>query len=128
MLKLKSEKVQDFILDARNEMENLWNQLYFSQKERNAFALFESGNMERQNASRNSKLTFLSLWIDAYNDTLLEEHENEIERLKHMVEDRKYILDKVERHMKLLQEIQDFEVNWSWNSLLPYHITLTLFV
>ncbi|KAI8341450.1 microtubule associated protein-domain-containing protein [Chlamydoabsidia padenii] len=90
MLKLKSEKVQDFILDARNEMENLWNQLYFSQKERDDFALFES---------------------DAYNDTLLEAHENEIERLKHMVEDRKYILDKVERHMKLLQEVQDFKAS-----------------
>lgn len=61
MLKLKSEKVQDFILDARNEMENLWNQLYFSQKERDAFALFEAGKMERQNASPNSRLTFFSL-------------------------------------------------------------------
>ncbi|ORZ15019.1 microtubule associated protein-domain-containing protein [Absidia repens] len=90
MLKLKSEKVQDFILDARNEMENLWNQLYFSQQERDAFEFFES---------------------DEYNDTLLEAHETEIERLKHMVEDQKYILDKVERHMKLLQEIQDFESN-----------------
>ncbi|CAO3593397.1 unnamed protein product [Absidia cylindrospora] len=90
MLKLKSEKVQDFILDARNEMEKLWNQLYFSQQERDSFELFES---------------------DEYNDTLLEAHETEIERLKHMVEDQKYILDKVERHMKLLQEVQDFESN-----------------
>ncbi|CAO3632622.1 unnamed protein product [Cunninghamella echinulata] len=88
MLKLKSERVQDFILDARNELENLWNQLYFSREERNSFTAFES---------------------DDYNDIILEKHENEIERLKHLVEDRKYILDKVERHMKLLQEIQDFE-------------------
>ncbi|KAI9303606.1 microtubule associated protein-domain-containing protein [Cunninghamella echinulata] len=88
MLKLKSERVQDFILDARNELENLWNQLYFSREERNSFTVFES---------------------DDYNDIILEKHENEIERLKHLVEDRKYILDKVERHMKLLQEIQDFE-------------------
>ncbi|ORZ10703.1 microtubule associated protein-domain-containing protein [Absidia repens] len=90
MLKLKSEKVQDFILDARNEIEGLWNQLYFSQRERDGFAYIES---------------------DDYNDNLLEEHENEVERLKHMVEDRKYILDKVERHMKLLQEIQDFKAS-----------------
>ncbi|CAO3630141.1 unnamed protein product [Cunninghamella blakesleeana] len=88
MLKLKSERVQDFILDARNELEKLWNQLYFSREERNVFTAFES---------------------DDYNDIVLEEHENEIERLKHLVEDRKYILDKVEHHMKLLQEVQEFE-------------------
>ncbi|KAI8068351.1 microtubule associated protein-domain-containing protein [Gongronella butleri] len=88
MLQLKSERVQDFILDARNEMENLWNQLYLSQQERDTFAYFHS---------------------DEYTDTLLQAHETEVERLKHLVEDRKYILDKVERHMKLLQELRDFE-------------------
>ncbi|CAO3585143.1 unnamed protein product [Absidia cylindrospora] len=66
MFKLKSEKVQDFILDARNEIEGLWNQLYFSQRERDVFPYIES---------------------DEYNYNLLEEHENEVERLKHMVED-----------------------------------------
>ncbi|ORX43883.1 hypothetical protein DM01DRAFT_1340633 [Hesseltinella vesiculosa] len=88
MLQLKSERVQDFVLDARNEIEKLWNQLYFSQQQRDDFHPFHS---------------------EEFSDTLLESHEAETERLKHLVEDRKYILDKVEQHMKLQQELREFQ-------------------
>lgn len=85
---LKKERVQDFVMDARRDLYRLWDKLYFSIAERHAFEpAFQA----------------------VFNDQTLEMHEAEIERLKLLAEDRKYILEKVEEHMKLLDEIHEFE-------------------
>lgn len=48
--------------------------------------------------------------IEQYSDTLLDLHEKEISRLQLLVEDRRYILDRIERYMKLTEEVKEFEV------------------
>ncbi|KAI9271793.1 microtubule associated protein-domain-containing protein [Phascolomyces articulosus] len=88
LTKLKAERIQEFIYDARQDLNKLWDQLYFSVEERQQF---------------------VQAFTPEYNDTTLDQHENEIARLRQLVEDRKPILEKVDGHMKLLEEIRDFE-------------------
>lgn len=86
--KLKSERLDDFIQGARDDLVRLWDQLYFSREERQQFKpAFE----------------------EQYSDTLLDLHEKEISRLQLLVEDRRYILDRIERYMKLTEEVKEFE-------------------
>ncbi|KAI7851104.1 microtubule associated protein-domain-containing protein [Circinella umbellata] len=85
---LKAERIQDFIYDARQDLNQLWGQLYFSVEERQQFT---------------------QAFTPEYSDTALDIHENEIARLRQLIQDRKPILEKIEGHMKLLEEIKDFE-------------------
>ena len=62
------------------------------------------------NVSISSHITFIHIHTAEYSDTALDLHENEIARLRQLTQDRKPILEKVESHMKLLEEIKDFEV------------------
>ncbi|KAI9491376.1 microtubule associated protein-domain-containing protein [Zychaea mexicana] len=88
LTKLKAERIQEFIFDARQDLNRLWDQLYFSVEERQEFD---------------------QAFKPEYNDAILGLHENEIARLRQLIQDRKPILEKVESHMKLLEEIKDFE-------------------
>ncbi|KAL0097658.1 microtubule associated protein-domain-containing protein [Phycomyces blakesleeanus] len=86
--RLKEERVGDFINATREELACLWDQLYMSDNERRMFG---------------------PAFTDIHDENALEAHENEVARLQLLVEDRKHILEKVEQHMNILQEIKDFE-------------------
>ncbi|KAI9004889.1 microtubule associated protein-domain-containing protein, partial [Phycomyces nitens] len=88
LIKLKEERVGDFINATREELACLWDQLYMSDTERRMFG---------------------PAFTDEHDENALEAHENEVARLQLLVEDRKHILEKVEQHMNILQEIKDFE-------------------
>ncbi|RCH80537.1 hypothetical protein CU098_005793 [Rhizopus stolonifer] len=88
MLKLKHERMGDFIQTSREELKSLWDQLYYSDKQRARFAPAHT---------------------DEFSDAILEAHENEISRLQLETEDSKYILELIEKHMRLKKEIQEFE-------------------
>ncbi|KAI8327298.1 microtubule associated protein-domain-containing protein [Choanephora cucurbitarum] len=92
MLKLKQERIGDFIQTAREELESLWNQLYYSDQQRAQFAPAQT---------------------DEWTDAVLEAHENEICRLQLEIEDSKYILELIEKHMRLKKEIEEFEATTS---------------
>jgi hypothetical protein len=47
-------------------------------------------------------------------DETLEAHEKEITRTHILIEDQKHILERVEKHMRLVEEIKQFEV-WVFN-------------
>ncbi|KAI8380702.1 microtubule associated protein-domain-containing protein [Blakeslea trispora] len=92
MLKLKQERMSEFIQTAREELELLWNQLYYSDEQR---------------------AQFTPAHTDTWTDTVLEAHENEISRLQLETEDSKYILELIEKHMRLKKEIEQFEATTS---------------
>ncbi|KAI9250643.1 microtubule associated protein-domain-containing protein [Helicostylum pulchrum] len=85
---LKQERIGDFILTARDELKGLWKQLYYSE---------------------NQMKQFKAAYVDELTEAVLEEHENEISRLQLETEDSKYILERIEKHMKLKNEVEDFE-------------------
>jgi hypothetical protein len=89
---LKQERVGDFIYTAREELQALWDQLYYSDAQ---------------------KQQFQPAFTEDLTDTILEAHENEISRLSLELEDSKYILERIEKHMKLKNEIEEFEATTS---------------
>ncbi|KAG2204114.1 hypothetical protein INT47_011597 [Mucor saturninus] len=91
LLVLKQDRVGDFIQTAREELKALWDQLYYSQSQREQF----------QPAFVNDD----SLLSDA----ILEAHEDEISKLQLQVEDSAYILERIQKHMKLKSEVEEFE-------------------
>lgn len=98
--------MDDFIQGARDDLVRLWDQLYFSREERQQFKPAFEGTfcVVVQNRETHHYI------IEQYSDTLLDLHEKEISRLQLLVEDRRYILDRIERYMKLTEEVKEFEV------------------
>ncbi|KAI7862550.1 microtubule associated protein-domain-containing protein [Spinellus fusiger] len=88
LTRLKEERVGDFIISTRQELACLWDQLYFSEGEQRQFG---------------------PAFSDEYNEATLMALEDEIARLQLLVENRKHILEKVEQHINMLQEMKDFE-------------------
>lgn len=86
----------------------LWDQLYLSREERQQFKPAFEGTLFGV-AQGQRKTHYCD--IDQYNDHLLDLHEKEISRLQLLVEDRKYILDRIERYTKLTEEVKEFEVS-----------------
>lgn len=87
LTKLKKERIGEFIETTREELKALWDQLYYSDKQREQFK-----------PAFSTELT----------DSTLEAHETEISRLQLELEDSKYILEYIEKHMKLKNEIKEF--------------------
>ncbi|RCH99279.1 hypothetical protein CU097_015228 [Rhizopus azygosporus] len=90
LLKIRQERIGDFIERAREELVSLWDQLYYTEDQRRQFH---------------------PAYSDETTDEILEAHESEISRLRLEVEDSKYILDRIEKYMKLKQEIEEFEAS-----------------
>ncbi|KAI8636609.1 microtubule associated protein-domain-containing protein [Parasitella parasitica] len=90
---LKQERIGDFIQTAKEELASLWDRLYFNEKQRAQFQPDQCG--------------------DHITDVVLEAYENEISRLQLELEDSKYILELIEKHMKLKKEIDEFEATTS---------------
>ncbi|KAI8372949.1 microtubule associated protein-domain-containing protein [Radiomyces spectabilis] len=88
LLRMKLERAEEFTLKVRDELHQLWDQLYFSTDERKQFK---------------------PAFTDEFNNHALKAHEDELARLQLLIEDRKYILEKVERHRTLMKEVEEFQ-------------------
>ncbi|KAK7540303.1 microtubule associated protein-domain-containing protein [Phyllosticta citricarpa] len=80
---LKRQNLHLFVEDARDRLQQLWDNLYFSEEE---------------------MLDFTPAFSDVYSDALLSAHEAEIERLEALREQRAPVLTLVDRHRSLVNE------------------------
>ncbi|KAF4582859.1 microtubule associated protein [Ophiocordyceps camponoti-floridani] len=80
---LKRQNLHLFVEDARVQLQDLWDALYFSEDE---------------------MLEFTPAFSDVYSDALLEAHEGEIGRLEALRQQRAPMLTLVERHRSLLRD------------------------
>ncbi|TKA76705.1 hypothetical protein B0A55_03935 [Friedmanniomyces simplex] len=83
---LKRQNLHLFVEDARFKLQELWDNLYFSEDE---------------------MLAFPPAFSDTYTDALLSAHEQEIARLETLKEQRAPILAAVDRHRQLIKERED---------------------
>ena len=85
---LKRQNLGLFVEDARFKLQELWDNLYFSEEE---------------------MLDFAPAFSDVYSDALLSAHEQEIVRLEALKEQRAPILAAVEKHRSLIRDRDDLE-------------------
>jgi len=83
---LKRQNLHLFVEDARYKLQELWDGLYFSEEE---------------------MLEFTPAFSDVYSDALLEAHEQEIERLEALKEQRAPTLALIEQHRSLVKDRDD---------------------
>ncbi|KAF9583180.1 hypothetical protein BGW38_010076, partial [Lunasporangiospora selenospora] len=96
---IKSEKLEEFILEERGKIFELWEKLYYSLDQCQSFQpLFEEVNT----------------------DELLEEHETEVARLQQELSENELILVAIERYRMMLDEIREFEIT-SMDSQRLFH-------
>ncbi|KAG2185070.1 hypothetical protein INT43_000983 [Umbelopsis isabellina] len=89
---IKEERMEEFIRRAREELKSLWDQLYYSDEQRQKFK---------------------PAYTESTADETLEAHEKEITRTHILIEDQKHILERVEKHMRLVEEVKQFEASMS---------------
>lgn len=80
---LKRQNLHLFVEDARYKLQALWDQLYFSEDE---------------------MLEFTPAFSDVYSDALLSAHEQEIDRLEALKEQRAPTLALIDKHRSLLKD------------------------
>lgn len=83
LVQKKKENVGVFIHHARNQLEQLWDKLYFSEKE---------------------TYSFTPAWADIFTDASLEAHEAEIERLEKLLIERMPIIKLIDQYRDLQNE------------------------
>ena len=83
---LKRQNLHLFVEDARFKLQELWDNLYFSEEE---------------------MLDFAPAFSDVYSDALLSAHEQEIARLESLKEQRAPILAAIDRHRSLIKDRED---------------------
>ncbi|KAG0216492.1 hypothetical protein BGX28_000006 [Mortierella sp. GBA30] len=86
---LKSQKVEEFIMDERNTLYELWDKLYYSREQRESFE---------------------PVFDNDFTDENLAMHEAEVVRLKDEVEETDHILNAIEKYRRMLDEIREFEI------------------
>ena len=92
-----------FVEKSRQELRGLWDQCYFGQEQRNAFRAMCSTD---------------------YNEEMLDEHENEVERLKGFLKENSEIFEKVynESHYDCpFPNLEEIQPQWP---ILTYNIFL----
>lgn len=87
---LKRQNLHLFVEDARYKLQELWDGLYFSEEE---------------------MLEFTPAFSDVYSDALLEAHEQEIDRLEALKEQRAPTLALIEKHRSLVKERDDLQAS-----------------
>ncbi|KAH6680549.1 microtubule associated protein-domain-containing protein [Halenospora varia] len=87
---LKRQNLHLFIEDARYKLQELWDGLYFSEEE---------------------MLEFTPAFSDVHSDALLEAHEQEIERLEALKEQRAPTLALIEKHRSLVKDRDDLQAS-----------------
>lgn len=80
---LKRQNLHLFVEDARCKIQELWDELYYSEEE---------------------MLDFTPAFSDVYSDALLEAHEAEIARLQAIKEQRAPVLELIGKHKALVQD------------------------
>jgi protein regulator of cytokinesis 1 len=85
---LKRQNLHLFVEEARVQLQELWDALYFSEEE---------------------MLDFTPAFSDVCSDALLAAHESEIARLEALKEQRLPILQKIDRHRELIQERDELQ-------------------
>ncbi|MCJ1314400.1 hypothetical protein MMC25_008082 [Agyrium rufum] len=83
---LKRQNLHLFVEDARCKLQELWDNLYFSEEE---------------------MLEFTPAFSDVYSDALLSAHESEISRLESLKEQRLPTLQMIDRHRSLIKDRED---------------------
>ena len=74
---MKMAHLSKFVEKSRQELRALWEQCYYGQEQRDAFS---------------------PIFSTDYNEDMLDEHENEVERLKSFVNDHVDMFRKVRMH------------------------------
>lgn len=87
---LKRQNLHLFVEDARFKLQELWDGLYFSEEE---------------------MLEFTPAFSDVYSDALLEAHEQEIERLEALKEQRAPTLELIDQHRSLVKDRNDLQAS-----------------
>jgi protein regulator of cytokinesis 1 len=87
---LKRQNLHLFVEDARYKLQELWDGLYFSEEE---------------------MLEFTPAFSDVYSDALLEAHEQEINRLEALKEQRAPTLALIDHHRALVKERDDLQAS-----------------
>jgi protein regulator of cytokinesis 1 len=80
---LKRQNLHVFVEDAREALQYLWDELFFSEDE---------------------MLEFTPAFSDVYSDALLEAHESEISRLEGLRDEREPVLKLIKEHRKLVHD------------------------
>ena len=83
---LKRQNLHLFVEDARYKLQELWDDLYFSEEE---------------------MLDFAPAFSDVYSDALLSAHETEISRLEALKEQRAPTLQLIDKHRSLVKDRDD---------------------
>ncbi|KAF9354039.1 hypothetical protein BGX26_008192 [Mortierella sp. AD094] len=86
---LKGEKIEEFILDERDNLYELWDKLYYSLEQRESFT---------------------PVFDDNFTDENLAVHEAEVARLKQEAEENEHILNAIEQYRRMLDDIREFEI------------------
>ncbi|KAI8603933.1 microtubule associated protein-domain-containing protein [Dissophora ornata] len=86
---LKSEKLQEFIMEERDALYELWDKLYYSLGQRESFT---------------------PVFDENFTDENLAIHESEVTRLRQEVEETEHILAAIEQYRRMLDDIRDFEI------------------
>jgi Ase1/PRC1/MAP65 family protein len=110
MLEMKRERMGVFIGNARAEIERLWDDLMWSEEEREVFAAFHDGLSGSKR--RHIRLTILG-HIDVHSEDLLTIHEEEIARLKEERRSKAPILVSIRKYFQICDEQRQLEVCWS---------------
>ncbi|KAG8816432.1 hypothetical protein FRC19_000363, partial [Serendipita sp. 401] len=97
MLEMKREKMSMFIGNARVEIEQLWDDLMFSEEEREVFAAFHD---------------------DEHSEDLLTIHEEEIVKLKNERRSKAPILVSIRKYYQICEEQKQLEISASDQSRL----------
>lgn len=87
---LKRQNLHLFVEDARYKLQELWDGLYFSEEE---------------------MLEFTPAFSDVYSDALLEAHEQEINRLQALKEQRAPTLALIDKHRSLVKDRDDLQAS-----------------
>lgn len=87
---LKRQNLHLFVEDARYKLQELWDGLYFSEEE---------------------MLEFTPAFSDVYSDALLEAHEQEIDRLEVLKEQRAPTLALIDKHRSLVKDRDDLQAS-----------------
>ncbi|KAF9978975.1 hypothetical protein BGZ73_007862 [Actinomortierella ambigua] len=87
---LKRLKLEEFVAEERNKLGELWDRLYYSTEQREAFE---------------------PMFTDDLTDELLELHEQEVLRLTREAEEVQPILVIVEKYQRMVEEVREFEAS-----------------
>jgi protein regulator of cytokinesis 1 len=106
MLEMKRESMGVFIKNARVEIEKLWEDLMYSEEERECFAAFHDGNYPSiLDESVNSNHL-----VDVHSEDLLTIHEEEVVQLKEERRSKAPILVSIRKYFQVLEEQKILEV------------------